>query len=145
MSYASILARSSLGTQPRLVKLIIAGSRSLVVSDHDIAGAMDRLLDAYDLIPSEIVSGNACGVDRCGEAYARSVGMSVKVFPVTPAEWQRYGKSAGHRRNAEMARYADALLAFWDGKSPGTSDMIRQMRGLKKPALVVTAKNGRCS
>ncbi len=47
--------------------------------------------------------------------------------------WDIHGKSAGHIRNAEMADYADALIAFWDGKSRGTANMIEnaRKRGLK--------------
>lgn len=50
----------------------------------------------------------------------------VAAFPV-PAEWETYGNAAGPRRNAEMARHgADLCLAFWDGKSAGTGDMVRR-------------------
>ena len=47
--------------------------------------------------------------------------------------WDKYGKSAGHRRNAIMADNADILLAFWDHKSKGTRGMIDQAaaKGLK--------------
>ena len=41
-----------------------------------------------------------------------------------PADWDKYGKAAGYKRNDEMARNADALIAFWDGKSRGTRHMI---------------------
>lgn len=40
------------------------------------------------------------------------------------ADWDIYGKSAGYIRNAEMAKYADACVVFWDGKSRGTKHMI---------------------
>lgn len=46
------------------------------------------------------------------------------------ADWDRYGKSAGYRRNAEMAKFASeegnkgVLIAFWDGESRGTKNMI---------------------
>lgn len=34
--------------------------------------------------------------------------------------------SAGFKRNSEMARYADGLIAIWDGRSNGTKHMIDQ-------------------
>jgi glycerophosphoryl diester phosphodiesterase len=43
---------------------------------------------------------------------------------VFPAEWDKYGKSAGYRRNEQMAQYAEVLVAFWDYNSPGTRHMI---------------------
>ena len=49
------------------------------------------------------------------------------------AEWIKYGRAAGPRRNKQMAEYADALLAYWDGKSRGTKNMIElaKDKGLK--------------
>jgi hypothetical protein len=110
------------------LKLIIAGSRSF----HDIGFVYSRLLD-YDLTPSEILSGGAPGVDASAEWIARDLGIPVKVFP---ADWQTHGRSAGPRRNREMAEYGDALLAIWDGKSPGTGHMIKVMTSLGKPVYV---------
>ena len=63
---------------------------------------------------TEIVSGGAKGVDRLGEWYARQRGLPCKAFP---AQWAKYGKSAGPIRNAEMAEYADYGVAVWDGVS----------------------------
>ena len=57
-----------------------------------------------------------------GEKYAMERNLHVAYFP---AKWDKYGKSAGYRRNTEMADYADALIAFWDGKSRGTAHMIK--------------------
>jgi hypothetical protein len=68
-----------------------------------------------------IVSGGANGADRLGERYSNEKDLNLKVFP---ADWNKYGKSAGYRRNAEMADYSEALIAFWDGKSKGTKHMI---------------------
>lgn len=47
-----------------------------------------------------------------------------------PADWGKYGKSAGVLRNKQMAEYADGLIAFWDGKSRGTANMIETAKGL---------------
>jgi hypothetical protein len=49
---------------------------------------------------------------------------SLPVYPEHPANWQRDGKSAGFKRNVLMADNADALVAFWNGKSHGTQHMI---------------------
>ena len=50
-----------------------------------------------------------------------------------PAEWDKYGRKAGPLRNEAMARYADALLAYWNGESKGTKSMIELAKasGLK--------------
>ena len=75
----------------------------------------------------EIISGTANGADRLGEAFALKYGIEVKRFP---AQWHKYGKSAGYVRNNIMAQYAaksdelGVLIAFWDGKSKGTKMMI---------------------
>lgn len=40
-----------------------------------------------------------------------------------PADWTTYGKKAGYIRNEAMAEKADAVIVFWDGKSPGAGHM----------------------
>lgn len=100
-------------------KVIIAGTRSF--QDYELLQSyVDYMLSrTTDVI--EIVSGGAKGADALGECYAKEHGYRLKIFP---ANWEQYGKAAGYRRNAEMAAYADALIAFWDGKSRGTMHMI---------------------
>jgi hypothetical protein len=77
-----------------------------------------------------IVSGAARGADKLGEQYAKERGY---VIDSHPADWEQFGKSAGYIRNKEMAQNADALMAFWDGKSRGTKHMIdlAKQHGLK--------------
>ncbi len=50
-------------------------------------------------------------------------------FPY-PANWKKYGKGAGYRRNAEMRSVLTHLLVFWDGKSSGTLEMIKKTDGM---------------
>lgn len=72
--------------------------------------------------PIEVVSGGAKGADNLGEYWAnRRHNTKATVFK---ADWDKHGKAAGPIRNAQMAEYADALIAFWDGKSKGTKNMI---------------------
>ena len=110
------------------MKVIIAGSRS--ITDYNM------VKDAVNMIQwpiTEIVSGGANGVDKLGEQYAIEHIIDLKVFP---ADWNTYGKSSGFRRNQEMAKYADALIAVWDGESRGTKHMIELMLSEKKPVYV---------
>lgn len=100
------------------MKVIIAGGRTF--DDYALlCSKCDKILRQQTEI--EIVSGNAIGADKLGERYAAERGYHVTQFP---ADWDKHGKSAGYLRNADMAEYADALIAFWDGKSKGTKHMI---------------------
>lgn len=109
------------------MKIIIAGCR-----DFNNYVLLKSKLDFYfkNVEVTEIVSGAARGADTLGELYAKENNISVKQFP---AQWDLYGRSAGFRRNEEMAKYADALVAFWDYESRGTKDMINRAKlyGLK--------------
>lgn len=105
-------------------KVIIAGSRSF--NDYPLLKSkVDEFFHRLDRKDIEIVSGTARGADKLGERYAVEKGYKLTRFP---AEWDKYGKSAGYRRNAEMAKYADACIVFWDGKSKGTLHMINLAR-----------------
>lgn len=77
-----------------------------------------------------IVSGHASGADALGERYAQERHLSLEAHP---ADWNKHGRAAGPIRNAEMAEVADALIAFWDGVSRGTKNMIdtAKSKGLK--------------
>lgn len=97
-------------------KTIIAGTRS--ITDPE---TLKEALDQIDWEIDEVVSGTQKGVDRLGEAYAESEYLPVKKFE---PDWDQHGKAAGPIRNREMANYADALLAVWNGQSPGTRSMI---------------------
>ena len=98
------------------MKTIIAGSRDGVTSKH-VCEAV--LYAGWDI--TEVVSGEARGADKFGEQWAEAVKIPIKRFP---ADWDKYGKSAGYRRNEEMAGYAQALIAVWNGTSKGTANMI---------------------
>lgn len=98
------------------LKVVVAGSRSIY--DYE---KVRRAIEESGFEIDEIVSGTAKGVDKLGEAYAKENDIPVKRFP---ADWSKHGKKAGAIRNEEMAEYADALVAVWDGDSSGTKIMI---------------------
>ena len=118
------------------MKTIIAGSRS--VTDLDLVADAVRA-SGFDI--TEVVSGGAPGVDSLGEQWAEQHGIPVTRFP---ADWKRYGRRAGPIRNTEMAEYAEALIAVWDGRSRGTKNMIQlaRQRGLRVFVFRVPALKG---
>lgn len=107
------------------MKTIVAGSRE--ITDINL---VRQAIKAAPWQITEIVSGAARGVDSLGEAVAREVGLPIKRFP---ADWNGLGRRAGPLRNIQMAEYADALVAVWDGVSRGTAHMIKEAekRGLR--------------
>lgn len=106
-------------------KVIIAGGRQFnnyVLLSAKCDGILSQKRMTHKII---IISGTARGADTLGEKYARERGFTLRQFP---ADWDQFGKSAGYRRNCQMADNADALIAFWDGQSPGTRHMIEIAR-----------------
>ena len=106
-----------------MLRVIIAGGRDF--DDYELLKSkMDKLLQNQN-DGVTVVCGEARGADTLGKRYAEERGFSVVSFP---ADWDRYGKRAGPVRNEEMAKNADALVAFWDGQSHGTKHMIDTAR-----------------
>jgi hypothetical protein len=106
-------------------KVIVAGSRTFgnftLLEKELMAYFKEHNLHRADV---EIISGTANGADKLGEKFAEKYGLKLTRFP---ADWDKYGKSAGYIRNEEMAKYASedgVLFAFWNTNSPGTKHMI---------------------
>jgi len=116
------------------MKTILAGSRSI-----NNLRELNEAIRASGFAITEVVSGEAAGVDRLGVWWAGQ--HSVPVVRFRP-DWRRYGKQAGFLRNAEMANYADALVVVWNGRSAGTKHMIDLARekGLKVYVRLVERK-----
>jgi hypothetical protein len=82
-----------------------------------------------------LVSGGAGGVDSIAEDEARKCGLQVIIFR---AEWDKYGKAAGHIRNEKIVDEVNRVYAFWDGESRGTKDTMTITRKQNKPLHVIT-------
>jgi len=110
------------------MKVIIAGSRSIDSLDH-----IEKAVVRSKFIVDEIVSGTARGADRYGEIYARLHDIYLTRMP---ANWNLHGKSAGYKRNVEMAEYADAVIVIWDGVSKGSKHMMNIAEARSMPLYV---------
>lgn len=137
-------------------KVILAGGRDF--TDYGLLSeSCDKYLQRYLKFDMkqyhknpnlEIVSGTAPGADSLGETYAIKNLINVKPFPalwkdldavpckIRYRNGEPYNVLAGFNRNKQMAEYASALIAFWNGSS-GTKDMIGHMKRLNKPCRIV--------
>ena len=99
------------------MRVIIAGTRDLPITLSDIVSAIEE--SRFHI--TAIISGHSGIVDKLGEEWAAL--NRVPIHQYLP-QWAVYGKSAGPRRNEEMAKNAEALILLWDGFSKGSRSML---------------------
>lgn len=108
-------------------RIIVAGGR-----DFNDPVLMNQKLSALtkNLKKFLIITGGAEGADRLAENWAFHHMVPYAIFH---PDWKKNGAKAGFLRNLEMAKQADAVIAFWDGASKGTKHMIdiAEKRNLK--------------
>jgi hypothetical protein len=102
-----------------------------------LSHVIERLLDKQVVQRKSeiiIISGAAKGPDDLARMYAERNSVPCILFP---AQWEEYGKSAGFVRNSEMLKYAEYVLAFYDGVSKGTAHTLREAKRLGLPNKTV--------
>ena len=109
------------------MKLAIVGSRTF--NDYNLL--VEFIEKNYDIDEiTHIVSGGARGADSLGERFAEEFDKEKIIFP---AEWKKYGKSAGFKRNVDIIENCDECVCFWDGESHGTKHDIELCKEKEKP------------
>lgn len=112
---------------------------------------MDELLRETNDNEIVIVSGGARGADYHAKQYAKARKLKYKEYFAMwdnvkgkPAHeigrhktGEKYWKMAGYARNLQIIERADIIIAFWDGKSPGTAHTISEARKAGKPVEIV--------
>ena len=99
--------------------------RVLVTGGRDFTDAVvikEALMD-IEQRPDLIIHGDAAGADRVAGQVAAKWGIEVWKFP---ANWARYGKSAGPRRNYQMIQEGRPTLVLAFPGGAGTANMIKQ-------------------
>ena len=114
--------------------LIFGGRHTLPQQDARLWAFLDTLT-----CPDLVISGCALGADQAGEHWAGRNGVPVCQFP---ADWDRYGPSAGPRRNQQMLEKGKPThgVALWDGVSKGTLDMLKRLVSAGVPVRIVPMK-----
>jgi hypothetical protein len=112
-------------------RLLVTGSRAwdnIPIVDHALAVILARHPEGVLLVHGDCPRG----ADAIAIAYAdRIPGYHTEAHP---ADWQRYGRAAGQRRNAQMiALGAGGCVAFLRGASPGATVTIQLARAAGIP------------
>lgn len=114
-----------------MTKIAVIGSRTF--SNYpQFCKIMHKLISSYDN-QVELISGGADGADSMAKQFSEEFYINIDVFP---AEWDKYGKSAGYRRNHTIWENSDIGIAFWDGKSKGTAHSFDIAKSQKKTLYV---------
>ena len=113
------------------MKLAIIGSRTITSVN---------LSDYLPADVTEIVSGGARGIDTVAADYAREQGIPLTEFD---PDYPRYGRGTPLKRNAQIADYADEVLAFWDGVSRGTVHTVELFKKQGKPITLIRMEPSR--
>lgn len=79
-----------------------------------------------------LIEGGARGADRIARNWAENRGIPVRTFP---ADWDKYGRAAGHIRNTQMLEEGkpDLVVVFPGGA--GTANMARQAEERREKGL----------
>jgi len=110
-----------------MINLAVVGSRNFTDYDTVCMGIIETL-DLWKIginQVSSIISGGATGVDSSAEIFSKYFDIKFVVFE---AEWSKYGKSAGPKRNSLIVKNATHVIAFVTEDSVGTLDTIRKAR-----------------
>lgn len=129
------------------MKVIIAGSRRLPSvgltdpSHWQVPRVREKMMELLEEAVEKsgfqidtVVSGRCWGIDQLGEEYAAKHGLPVEPYP---ADWDKFGRRAGHLRNVQMADHADALICIAAEGSTGSMDMIDIMKEKNKPLFAM--------
>lgn len=107
------------------MKVAIIGSRSITEVNLDALVPIEA---------TEIITGGARGVDTLARSWAASRGLPCReILP----DYARYHRGAPLRRNTEIVREADLIIAVWDGESTGTAFTIAECKRLGKPCRII--------
>src|SRR6202140_3506289 len=117
----------------RHLRVFVGGSRT--IGDCELIESKLKALPRCAVILTSRTNGASAAVR---DATMR-LGLRLEVWT---AKTDRYptAEEAYFARDEEMIRTADRVLAFWDGKSSGTSHELAYARKLAKPIDLVVVK-----
>lgn len=120
------------------MKVIIAGSREIKDENKIRKCILEGIKECGE--PTEILHGNAPGVDQIAAKICEDLGYKVTPYPanwknikgkppeeVKENKFGKYWVKAGYERNEQMAKDGDVLIAIHN-QTGGTADMINRAK-----------------
>lgn len=119
-----------MATRSEIYALLVCGGRDFADREY-LYFVLDTYLFRYGDVM--IIHGSARGADTLAEWWAKD---RQQLYCGFPAEWKKYGKRAGMKRNSEMAVLSGCqeIAAFYGGR--GTQGMVNLARSLDIPVTL---------
>lgn len=114
--------------------VLVCGGRDYADRDY-LYQYLDQLRQEVSL--RRLIHGNARGADSLAAQWAQDRSIPTRAFP---ADWKKYGKSAGFRRNEQMLREGkpDLVVGFPGGKGTGHMLQLARQAGVTVQEVVLT-------
>lgn len=147
----SVISQEELEELDPIEDIIVAGGRDF--NNYDLLADVIEYCVSMGFISDDatLICGEAKGADTQAKMFWEDAGLSIASYP---AKWddisglnepvqigvhpdgKKYNKLAGTNRNGRMSAVGKGLIAFWDGKSSGTRDMIERMLRADLPVYI---------
>lgn len=117
---------------PKIIGIVGTRRRD---TDQDFGLVKQAFLSVYE--KGDTICSGLCpkGGDRFATILAKEYKTPTLWFP---AEWKKYGRGAGMKRNTDIARESDILIAcVADDRKGGTEDTIKKYLKAGKTRLIL--------
>ncbi|MBO4827983.1 MAG: hypothetical protein J5534_00850 [Fibrobacter sp.] len=133
------------------MKIFISGSKSISKLPDLAKEFINQFIENND----EILIGDCYGVDAVIQKYLESKGFnsvtiycsgvtprnnftsSAKIHSCAEAAKGLSGNAFHYVKDIQMANDCDQALMIWDGKSKGTAENVKRIKGMNKPFVVI--------
>lgn len=135
VSSLAIVGSRSIGDADRYYAIIENGPLAKTWAELDYFEMSDHIHANVDVsCLTRIVSGGAKGVDKMAERFAKENHIEMEVIP---AEWNKFGRSAGFLRNQTIIEACNAVIVFWDGVSSGSKHAMILAPKMSREIIVI--------
>lgn len=118
--------------------IAIVGSRRRC-SQKDFEHLKDVFFEIYKDGDKIVSGGCPKGADRFAEIIAKTYQIPIMIYY---ANWNKYGKMAGFKRNTNIAEDADIVIAMVaHDRTGGTEDTVKKAKHMEKEIVLLEVDN----